>query len=194
MSTERPEDHGPAVALRPLLRAEAAAESYATGVDAADVEQCVLLRLLEHGAAGGQPAPADAAWVRAAVRAEVRAARRRARREVPLGAAGEGAYGTGDPGAYEAQEAGAYGDDPAAVVLAAERHRALHAAVRRLPARCAGLLAAQLDRADPTYRDISGELAISQGSLGPVRSHCLTALRRMLTAEVAPGEVRGNTR
>lgn len=191
MPTECHDDHGPAVALRPLLRAEAAAEAYAAGVEAADVEQCVLLRLLERGAAA---ASTDAVWVRAAVRAEVRAARRRARREVPYGAAGQGAYGAEGPGAYGTEGAGAYGDDPAAVVLAAERHRALRAAVRRLPGRCPGLLSAMLDRADPTYRDISGELAISQGSLGPVRSHCLTALRRMLTAEVAPGEVRGNTR
>lgn len=183
MSTEHPDEHGPAAALRPLLRAEAAAEAYAAGVEAADVEQCVLLRLLERG---GTAAAVDAGWVRAAVRAEVRAARRRARREVPYGAAGPGAYGP--PGA------GAYGDDPAALALAAERRRTLRAAVRRLPGRCPGLLAALLDRTDPTYRDISGELAISQGSLGPVRSHCLTALRRMLTAEVAPGEVRGNTR
>lgn len=183
MSTECHDDPGPAAALRPLLRAEAAAEAYAAGVEAADVEQGVLLRLLERG--GAAPA-ADAGWVRAAVRAEVRAARRRAGREVP--------YGTEVPGAYGAGGAGAYGADPAAVVLAAERHRAVRAAVRRLPGRCPGLLAALLDRGDLTYRDISGELAISQGSLGPVRSHCLTALRRMLTAEVAPGEVRGNTR
>jgi hypothetical protein len=189
VSAECHDDHGPAAALRPLLRAEAAAEAYAAGVEAADVEQGVLLRLLERG---GAAASADARWVRAAVRAEVRAARRRAGREVPYGAAGAGALRAA--GAYGAEGAGAYGGDPAAVVLAAERRRALRAAVRRLPGRCPGLLAALLDGADPTYRDISGELAISQGSLGPVRSHCLTALRRMLTAEVAPGEVRGNTR
>ncbi|MFW6694876.1 sigma-70 family RNA polymerase sigma factor [Streptomyces sp. MAR4 CNX-425] len=177
------DEPGPAAALRPLLRAEAAAEAYAAGVEAADVEQGVLLRLLERDRAA---APADAGWVRAAVRAEVRAARRRAGREVPYGAAG--------PGAYGAEGAGGYGPDPAGAVVAAEHRRALRAAVRRLPGRCPGLLAALLDGGDPTYRDISGELAISQGSLGPVRSHCLTALRRMLTAEVAPGEVRGNTR
>ncbi|MDT3400212.1 sigma-70 family RNA polymerase sigma factor, partial [Streptomyces sp. B1866] len=70
-------------------------------------------------------------------------------------------------------------------VLAAETGRALRAAVRRLPGRCPALLDALLSPSDPTYREIAGELGMSQGSLGPVRSRCLSCLRRMLAAEVA---------
>ncbi|MEH6378635.1 sigma-70 family RNA polymerase sigma factor, partial [Streptomyces sp. KLMMK] len=75
-----------------------------------------------------------------------------------------------------------------------EEGRALRAAVRRLPGRCPRLLAALLSRKDPTYREIAGELGMSQGSLGPVRSRCLGCLRRMLTAEVAAPEPWGKER
>lgn len=164
--------------LRPLLTAEAEAESYGVGLDAADVEQGVWLRLLERTRREGPPTE-PAVWLRGAVRSEVRSARRRARREVPYGST--------------APEQPAHG--PGAVVepwvLAAETDRALHAAVRRLPGRCPRLLAALLSRRDPTYREIAGELGMSQGSLGPVRSRCLGCLRRMLMAEVAAPDVVG---
>ncbi|MGW5372636.1 sigma-70 family RNA polymerase sigma factor, partial [Streptomyces sp. NPDC004011] len=68
---------------------------------------------------------------------------------------------------------------------AAARHRALRDAVRVLPGRCPRLLAALLSPKDPTYREIAGELGISQGSLGPERSRCLGCLRRLLAPEVA---------
>ncbi|KAF4406129.1 MULTISPECIES: RNA polymerase subunit sigma [Streptomyces] len=222
--------------LRPLLAAEAAAEAYGTGIEAADLEQGVWLRLLERGRETGPlPAPEAAGWLRAAVRTEVRGARRRARREVPL-PYDEAPYavpvGTvsydgmpygevphdpapydtepGDPAPHEGPAAGGDGPDGggrgaavtgwAAVpaveerVMAAETSRALRRAVRRLPGRCPGLLAAMLSPSDPTYREIAGELGISQGSLGPVRSRCLGCLRRMLAAEVATPELRGKER
>ncbi|MDG4862648.1 hypothetical protein P8605_31380, partial [Streptomyces sp. T-3] len=71
------------------------------------------------------------------------------------------------------------------LALRAERRRAVRAAVRRLPGRCPRLMAALLSPEDLTYREIAGELGISQGSLGPERSRCLGCLRRMLAAEVA---------
>lgn len=161
--------------LRPLLAAECAAEAPAAGVEAADLEQAVWVRVLsEHRPQCGRPA-APAARLRAAVRAEARSARRRARREVPY-----------DPTRSEPSGGPESGVEHA--VLAAEESRALRAAVRRLPGRCPRLLGALLSRHDPTYREIAGELGMSQGSLGPVRSRCLGCLRRMLTAEVAaPG-------
>ncbi|GAA3072012.1 sigma-70 family RNA polymerase sigma factor [Streptomyces olivoverticillatus] len=153
--------------LSPLLKAECAAEASAAGVDAADLEQAVWVRLLSER--DGQPA----VRLHAAVRAEARAARRRARREVPY-----------DPTAAEPSgrrlESGVEQQ-----VLAAEAGRELRAAVRRLPGRCPRLLAALLSRSDPTYREIAGKLGMSQGSLGPVRSRCLGCLRRMLLAEIA---------
>ncbi|MDT0398201.1 MULTISPECIES: sigma-70 family RNA polymerase sigma factor [Streptomyces] len=154
--------------LGPLLAAEAAAETLGTGAEPADLEQAVWLRLLERLAAGGPPTdPPD--WLRRAVRTEARRARRTARRETAP--AGDPA----DPGRH----------DPEGLVLAAARRRALRDAVRRLPGRCPRLLEALLSPRDPTYREIAGELGISQGSLGPERSRCLGCLRRLLTREVA---------
>ncbi|MEV8568802.1 sigma-70 family RNA polymerase sigma factor [Streptomyces sp. NPDC051322] len=152
--------------LSPLLAAEAAAEAFAAGVDPADLEQAVWVRLLEQ-------TPAEPRrWVRAAVRAEARRARRQARRELP----------------YAVEPSAGPDVRPEQFLLTAERRRVVRAAVRRTPGRCPQVLTAMLSPADPTYREIAGELGMSQGSLGPVRSRCLGCLRRMLTSEVAaPG-------
>ncbi|MEU2389975.1 sigma-70 family RNA polymerase sigma factor [Streptomyces sp. NPDC007369] len=159
--------------LGPLLSAEAAAEATGTGVDAADLEQAVWVRLLEHG-----PAPAEPArWLRRAVRAEARVARRRARREIPYGC-----------------RPGNAGAAPEEALLHREERRALRSAVARLPGRCPELMQALLSPRDLTYREIAGELGISQGSLGPVRSRCLGCLRRMLGSEVAAPRLRGRER
>ncbi|MEC4017069.1 sigma-70 family RNA polymerase sigma factor [Streptomyces sp. H27-D2] len=171
--------------LRPLLAAEAAAEAHGAGIEAADLEQDVWLRLLERTREAGPPAE-PVRWLRSAVRTEVRSARRRARREVPYDPT------AGDPAG--GPERGGPDSCVEHAVLGAERDRALRDAVRRLPGRCPGLLMALLSRRDPTYREIAGELGISQGSLGPVRSRCLGCLRRMLTAEVAAPEPRGKER
>ncbi|GAA1362557.1 sigma-70 family RNA polymerase sigma factor [Streptomyces beijiangensis] len=160
--------------LAPLLAAEAAAEASAAGIDPADLEQAVWVRLLEQ-------APAEPRrWVRSAVRAEARRARRVARRELPYAV---------EPSSEAEAEA-----RPEHRALSAERRRAVRAAVTRTPGRCPELLAAMLSPEDPTYREIAGELGMSQGSLGPVRSRCLGCLRRMLAAEVAAPEVRGRER
>ena len=155
--------------LRPLLTAEAAAEAAAAGMDPDDLEQAVWLRLLEHLDAEGPPVD-PAGWLRRSVRAEARRVRRTHRSELP--------YVT-EPAADS--EAG-----PERLALRAERRRTVQAAVRRLPGRCPRLMAALLSPEDLTYREIAGELGISQGSLGPERSRCLGCLRRMLAAEVAP--------
>ncbi|WP_256987411.1 sigma-70 family RNA polymerase sigma factor [Streptomyces sp. BR123] len=162
-----------------LLSAEAAAEAPGTGVDAADLEQAVWVRLLEHG-----PAPAEPArWLRRAVRAEARVARRRARREIPYRHHLVDGCRPGDAGAA-----------PEESLLHREDGRALRSAVARLPGRCPELMQALLSPRDLTYREIAGELGISQGSLGPVRSRCLGCLRRMLASEVAAPRLRGRER
>ncbi|MFE7749716.1 sigma-70 family RNA polymerase sigma factor [Streptomyces sp. NPDC057428] len=165
-------------ALHALVRAEATAEAHAAGAEAADVEQAVWLRLLEGRdvtAALADPAR----WVRAAVRAEVRAARRRALRER----------------AYTAGESPAdWAGCPERIAVGADERRAVRSAVGRLPGRCRRLLEAMLAPHDPTYREIAGELGMSQGSLGPMRSRCLGCLRRMLAAEVVAPELRGMER
>ncbi|QCW77028.1 sigma-70 family RNA polymerase sigma factor [Streptomyces sp. S6] len=160
-------------ALQPLVRAEARAEAPAAGLDPADLEQTVWLRLLERPT-GAVPPGDPARWVRDTVRAEARG-RRTVRRERP--------YAGTEPAAPLVT-----GPERAALGAAEGRARA---AMARLPGRCARLLEAMLSPADPTYREIAGELGISQGSLGPIRSRCLGCLRRMLAAEVAVPELRG---
>ncbi|MFI1827770.1 sigma-70 family RNA polymerase sigma factor [Streptomyces sp. NPDC020412] len=165
-------------ALRPLVVAEARAEAPGADVEPGDLEQAVWVRLLERLDGAGPP-PDPARWVRSTVRAEARRARRRAARERPL-ALGVGPDGPWDPGG-----------GPEAAALRAERRRAVRAAVARTPGGCPRLLAAMLSPKDPTYREIAGELGISQGSLGPMRSRCLGCLRRMLAAGVAAPEHGG---
>ncbi|MCS0601870.1 sigma-70 family RNA polymerase sigma factor [Streptomyces sp. LP11] len=155
-------------ALHPLLTAEAAAEAYAAGGEPGDLEQAVWLRLLERLEEEGPP-PDPQGWLRRAVRAEARRSRRTTRLERP--------YGT--------EPADDLRRGPEQLALSAARYRDLWDAVRRLPGRCPGLVAALLSPRDPTYREIAGELGISQGSLGPERSRCLGCLRRLLAPEVA---------
>ncbi|MGC9377204.1 sigma-70 family RNA polymerase sigma factor [Streptomyces sp. MH13] len=154
--------------LQPLLTAEASAEAYASGVDPGDLEQAVWLRLLERLEADGPPRDPHR-WLRSAVRVEVRRTRRTSRDEQP--------YGTEPAGAAE--------HEPEQLALAAARRRTLRDAVHRLPGRCPRLVEALLSPKDLTYREIAGELGISQGSLGPERSRCLGCLRRLLSPEVA---------
>ncbi|MER7952828.1 sigma-70 family RNA polymerase sigma factor [Streptomyces sp. NPDC096079] len=165
-------------ALAPLLSAESDAEAPAAGVDPSDLEQAVWLRLLEQLRETGTAPERPAEWLRRAVRAEARRARRTHDRERP----------------YRDEPVEEQGGSPEHSVLVAEGRRRLRAAVTRTPGRCPKVLIAMLDPEDPTYREIAGELGISQGSLGPMRSRCLGCLRRMLAAEVpAPGR-RGRVR
>ncbi|MFF0278188.1 sigma-70 family RNA polymerase sigma factor [Streptomyces sp. NPDC004330] len=170
-------------ALAPLLAAESDAEAPAAGIEAGDLEQAVWLRLLEQLRDTGAAPERPAEWLRRAVRAEARRARRTGDRERPY---------RDEPG----RETGAAEPEgsPEHALMAAEGRRSLRDAVTRTPGRCPRVLAAMLDPEDPTYREIAGELGISQGSLGPMRSRCLGCLRRMLAAEVpAPGR-RGRVR
>ncbi|WP_409473180.1 RNA polymerase sigma factor [Streptomyces sp. HC307] len=160
--------------LRPLLAAEASAEAPAAGTEPGDLEQAVWLRLLERLDTDGPPHDPER-WLRRAVRSEARRTRRTTRLERP----------------YDSEPADDGDRGPEQLALAAARRRALRDAVRRLPGRCPRLLEALLSPKDLTYREIAGELGISQGSLGPERSRCLGCLRRLLAAEVAAREVRG---
>ncbi|WP_369245293.1 RNA polymerase sigma factor [Streptomyces sp. R41] len=160
--------HDMVATLRPLLAAEASAEAYASGAEQSDLEQAVWLRLLERLDSEGPPVDPQG-WLRRAVRSEARRSRRTARIEQP----------------YASEPADERGPGPEQEAMTADRRRALHAAVRRLPGRCPSLVAALLSPKDLTYQEIAGELGISQGSLGPERSRCLGCLRRLLTVEVA---------
>ncbi|MFI0987377.1 sigma-70 family RNA polymerase sigma factor [Streptomyces exfoliatus] len=170
-------------ALAPLLAAESDAEAPAAGIEPSDLEQAVWLRLLEQLQETGAAPERPAEWLRRAVRSEARRARRTSDRERPYRE--EPAHDPGGPGPH---------GSPEHSLMVAEGRRTLRAAVTRTPGRCPRVLTAMLDPEDRTYREIAGELGISQGSLGPMRSRCLGCLRRMLAAEVpAPGR-RGRVR
>ncbi|MGW0736500.1 RNA polymerase sigma factor [Streptomyces sp. NPDC002851] len=170
--------------LRPLLSAEAAAEATGSGVDSGDLEQTVWLRLLER-LDRGRPPSDPVRWLGRAVRAEAHRARRAVCHERPYAeeATAGPAVGTEPVGPEPA---------PERLALRAERRRVLRDAVGRLPGRCPRLVAAMMAPQDLTYREIAGQLGISQGSLGPERSRCLGCLRRILTAEVAAPGPLGN--
>jgi DNA-directed RNA polymerase specialized sigma24 family protein len=179
--------------LRPLLRAEAAAEAPpGGGIEAADLEQAVWLRLLELDRLPAQPGD----WVGRAVRQEAREAAGRIDVEQPCGAPDAGRYGEpgGPAGPGQLGQLSRRGGSVEDQVLAAEHRRAVFAALRLLPGRCPRLVAALLSAADPTYPEISTELGISQGSLGPLRSRCLSRLRTILDSRVGSPVGRGNAR
>ncbi|MFG1807050.1 RNA polymerase sigma factor [Streptomyces sp. NPDC049040] len=164
-----------------LLAAEAAA--YAppgTGIEAADLEQAVWLRLLERDV----PPPEPVAWMRAAIRAEALGAEVRRRFERPYADQDAG------PPPRAAHRTGEVEEQ----VIAADARREVLAAVRALPGRCPQLVLALMSGSDPTYREISRELGISQGSLGPLRSRCLGCLRSVLNSRVGSPVGRGNAR
>jgi RNA polymerase sigma factor (sigma-70 family) len=132
--------------------------------DAADVSQNVWLRLTERLDTIREPS-ALAGWLATTTRRECLATFRNHRSEVP-----------------NAMELDVADDvestDPARNILFSERHDALLAALAELPEAARSLLL--LLMADPprTYRQISDELGIPIGSIGPTRARYLERLRQ----------------
>jgi RNA polymerase sigma factor (sigma-70 family) len=63
-------------------------------------------------------------------------------------------------------------------VIVAERNAALRAAFAELSPRCYQLLSMLVSDPPPPYADISAQLGIPVGSIGPTRARCLARLRR----------------
>lgn len=131
--------------------------------DAEDVGQTVWLQLLEHLDEIRDPA-ALAGWLATATCRECfRAA---------LGPRAAGQVLDADsipdeqPGMAEQE------------LLVAERHAALREAFRRLPRRCQQLIALLTENPPAPYAQISAEVGIPVGSIGPRCSRCLEELRR----------------
>ncbi|MDA0179514.1 sigma-70 family RNA polymerase sigma factor [Solirubrobacter phytolaccae] len=75
-------------------------------------------------------------------------------------------------------------DDPDEALLA-ERRVALAAALARLPERQQRLMESLLADTEPSYADVSAELGLPVGSIGPTRGRCVERLRRILAPELA---------
>jgi len=130
-----------------------------TGPDAEDVAGSVWLRLVSKLDSIREP-EALPGWLRSTVRNECRTLLRHTSRQIPTDLIDT----TIDP-------------DVDNELIDAERHAAVRAAVRRMPARDLELLS--LLFADPPrpYKEISSTLGIPIGAIGPTRARCLARAR-----------------
>lgn len=137
--------------------------------DAADVTQTTWLRLLEHIDRIEYPERVGS-WLAATARNECLRSLA-ARKRVVLG------HDT-----VELENAIAFGPEVDERLLADERDQVVRDALSHLPRRWQRLL--ELLMADPPvpYADISDELGLPIGSIGPTRGRCLARLRVLLQA------------
>jgi RNA polymerase sigma factor (sigma-70 family) len=137
--------------------------------DAADVIQTTWLRLLEHIDRIQYPDRVGS-WLAATARNECLRSLA-ARKRVVLG------HDTN-----EIEEAHAPGADVDERLLAAERDQTVREAMSLLPTRWQRLL--EMLMADPPvpYTEISDQLGLPVGSIGPTRGRCLARLRVLLQA------------
>ena len=135
--------------------------------DAADVVQTTWLRLLEHIDRLQYPERVGS-WLAATTRNECLRSLARHKRLV-LG------HDTDDM-----DEAPAHGPEIDERLLATERDQTVREALSRLPTRWQRLL--EMLMADPpvSYAEISDELGLPVGSIGPTRGRCLSRLRVLL--------------
>ncbi|GIG92738.1 RNA polymerase sigma factor [Plantactinospora endophytica] len=138
--------------------------------DAADVNQTVWLRLVEHLGRVREPA-ALATWLATTTRRECYRLVRIGRRTQPF-----------DPldDAVEATIGALLPQDPSAPdenLLRAERRQALRDGFGQLPARCRELLSLLVSDPPASYREIAERLGMPIGSIGPSQARCLRKLR-----------------
>jgi RNA polymerase sigma factor (sigma-70 family) len=155
-----------------------------SGADAADVNQTVWLRLVEHLDRIREPA-ALPMWIARTTRHEcIRLQRvsRMTRSFDPLDAAHPAQYSVA-----ALRDDRSVDDD----LLRAERHQALRDGFAQLPPRCQELLAMMLREPPLSYGEIGEELRIPIGSVGPTRGRCLHKLRRCPAMVAFAGAVEG---
>ncbi|GAA2710161.1 RNA polymerase sigma factor [Micromonospora olivasterospora] len=138
--------------------------------DAADVNQTVWLRLVEHLGRVRDP-EALAAWLATTARRECYRLSRLGRRTQPF-----------DPyddalDAYHGFSRQADVAAPDEELLRAERRQALREGFAQLPPRCQALLALLTADPPPSYREIAERLGVPVGSIGPTQARCLRRLR-----------------
>lgn len=137
-----------------------------SGPDADDVGQGVWLRLLEHLPAIREPA-ALPGWLATTTMREclrvVRISSEHDRREIPVD------DDQPMPGAPASAEE---------TLLVEERNAAVRAAFAQLPPQCRRLLSMLVNEPPLSYAEISDQLKVPVGGLGPTRARCLKKLRR----------------
>jgi RNA polymerase sigma factor (sigma-70 family) len=150
--------------------------------DAEDVNQTIWLMLVDKLSALREPA-ALPGWLATTTQRECGRVLRAARRTQPGGQVLEDNVPDGQ--AVMAEEE----------LLKAERHAALREAFTCLPASCQRLLAMLTQEPPVPYSQISAELGIPVGSIGPTRSRCLSKLRsHPAIAALIEAETGGITR
>jgi RNA polymerase sigma factor (sigma-70 family) len=137
--------------------------------DAADVFQVTWLRLFEHIDRLQFPERVGS-WLAATARNECLRHLAARTKVVPVDDHGEFDYGAGHQPAVDER------------LLAEERAQEVRAALSRLPRRWQRLV--ELLMADPpaSYAEISDQLGLPVGSIGPTRGRCLDRLRVLLQA------------
>ncbi len=135
------------------------------GADAADVNQTVWLRLVEHLDSIREPR-ALPGWIATTARNECLRGIDRSKRSVPV-----------DPQGPSCLDRPHDECEPVTDLITLERHQALRAALTELSGDRRELLTLLL--ADPplSYREISKRLGIPVGSIGPTRARALEQLR-----------------
>ena len=134
--------------------------------DADDIGQSVWLRLVDHLDRVREPA-ALPGWIATTTRREC----------VRVLSAAQGPHATVyalDVESLPDQRAGTAGQE----LLAAERHAALREAFSQLPSHGQQLIALLIADPPMPYADISAQLGIPVGSIGPTRSRYLDKMRR----------------
>ena len=130
--------------------------------DFADAVQNTWLRALERLHTVRDP-DSLGGWLTTVARRECLALLARARREAPTGVA-EDQLVVEDPG-------------PEALVLAEEARRAVVHAVTELPVKPRALVNALFATPDPNYAEVSRQMGLPIGSIGPTRQRALRTLR-----------------
>ena len=149
-----------------------------SGADVADVSQTCWLRLAENLHRINDRERVGA-WLATTARRESLAVVKRGRRQVPSGVHFEDEQSL-DP-------------ESDASLLRQERSAALLNAFKKLPAGCKTLLRVLLSDPAPSYAEVSENLEMPIGSIGPRRARCLERLR-VTVEEQTEGRVRGRDR
>ncbi|WP_422773745.1 RNA polymerase sigma factor [Plantactinospora sp. WMMC1484] len=138
--------------------------------DAADVNQTVWLRLVEHLGRVREPA-ALATWLATTTRRECYRLVRVGRRTQPFDPLDHAVGAT--IGALLPPDF----TSPDENLLRAERRQALRDGFDQLPARCRELLSLLVADPPTSYREIAERLGMPIGSIGPSQARCLRKLR-----------------